>query len=101
MLTVDDLQAEVVDRYRRLDLPSWPMPRPVGASPKDDEYSRVSNPGRYRVVEARATTWADVLAARLGRGSLRWAGRTLPGPQQGGSGIAAFASRRRAPRRFR
>lgn len=66
MTTVADLRAQVAARYDRLGLPSWPDPRPAGASPRDEEYSRVSDPGRYRIAPARARVWADVLAAALG-----------------------------------
>lgn len=66
MTTVADLRAQVAARYDRLGLPSWPDPRPAGASPRDEEYSRVSDPGRYRIAPARARVWADVLAASLG-----------------------------------
>ncbi len=66
MTTVADLCAQVAARYDRLGLPSWPDPRPAGASPRDEEYSRVSDPGRYRIAPARARVWADVLAASLG-----------------------------------
>ncbi|MBO1752048.1 hypothetical protein J4G33_09560 [Actinotalea sp. BY-33] len=64
--TVADLQALVLARYERLDLPSWPDPRPDGGSPREEEYSRVTDPGRYRIVHERARVWAAVLAEVLG-----------------------------------
>ncbi|WP_250448191.1 DUF6226 family protein [Actinotalea sp. C106] len=65
-ITVADLQALVLARYDRLDLPSWPDPRPDGGSPREEEYSRVTDPGRYRIVHERARVWAAVLAEVLG-----------------------------------
>lgn len=63
--TLADLQAEVDSRFDRLALPAWPRPRPEGAEPRPEEYSRLTDPGRYRVVHARARVWADVLAERV------------------------------------
>ena len=40
--------------YDRLDLPSWPPPRPEGVEPRVEEYSRVSDLHKYRVVHGRA-----------------------------------------------
>ena len=37
--------------------PSWPAPRPRGAGPSDEEYSRVTNGTRYRILGARAEAW--------------------------------------------
>jgi hypothetical protein len=56
-----DLQAKVAAAYARLGMPSWPNPRPGMQSPRDEEYSRVIGPGRYRIVHARARLWAEVL----------------------------------------
>ena len=47
--------------YGQLSLPSWPDPRPGTTSPRDDEYPRVTQPQRYRIVQARARVWADAL----------------------------------------
>jgi len=41
--------------------PGWPDPHP-GRVPLDEEYSRVSHPGRYRILEARVEAWVQVLA---------------------------------------
>lgn len=65
-VTLADLQAEVDSRFDRLALPAWPRPRPDGAEPRPEEYSRLTDPGRYRVVHARAHVWADVLAEHVG-----------------------------------
>jgi hypothetical protein len=61
MKTVSELQASVASRYARLHLPSWPDPHPAMTSPPDEEYSRLTDPGRYRIVHARARCWATVL----------------------------------------
>lgn len=60
---MQQLQEQVDARYAELDLPSWPPPRDPMASPRDEEYSRVTDAGRYRIVHARAQAWADTLAA--------------------------------------
>jgi hypothetical protein len=66
MTTVSELQGQVASSYQRLDLPAWPDPHPGMASPEDEEYSRLTDPGRYRVVHARARVWAAVLEEALG-----------------------------------
>jgi hypothetical protein len=66
MTTVSELQRQVASRYELLDLPTWPDPHPERASPQDEEYSRLTDPGRYRIVHARARTWAAVLEDAVG-----------------------------------
>ncbi len=66
MVTMSELQALVAARYARLDLPTWPDPHPNGTSPRDEEYSRVTDPERYRLVHARAGVWTAVLEEELG-----------------------------------
>src|SRR5690625_4916229 len=61
MVGVDELQAQVLAGYDRLGLPSWSDPHPGFVLPRDDEYSRVTDPGRSRIVHARARVWADRL----------------------------------------
>jgi hypothetical protein len=61
MTDLGQLRTEVEAAYRRLDLPSWPDPHP-DRSPRDEEYSRVTHPGRYGIVHARARVWADRLS---------------------------------------
>jgi hypothetical protein len=61
-----ELQAQVVVSYDLLGLPSWPNPRPAMASPREEEYSRVTDPGRYGIVHARARVWVDRLGALPG-----------------------------------
>lgn len=66
MISQDDLRARVAEVYGRLALPSWPDPHPDMASPREDEYSRVTDPGRYRIVHARTRAWTAVLRDALG-----------------------------------
>lgn len=40
--------------------PGWPDPH-EGASPADDEYSRVSSPNRYLILGARVEAWIEAL----------------------------------------
>jgi hypothetical protein len=58
MVTLTELRSRVAASYDLLDLPSWPDPHPGGTPPHDAEYSRVTDPERYRVVPARAREWA-------------------------------------------
>lgn len=60
---LDAVRARVAAGYSRLDLPSWPDPHPGMTSPAAEEYSRVSAPERYRIVQARASAWVDALGA--------------------------------------
>ncbi|WP_329792807.1 DUF6226 family protein [Lentzea sp. DG1S-22] len=64
MATVDEVLAEVAARYRTREPRSWPAPRPAGESPREEEYSRLTDPDRYRVVHLRSRAWADTLVAR-------------------------------------
>ncbi len=61
MLRLGALQALVVASYDRLGMPSWPNPHPGMAPPGEEEYSRVTEPARYRIVHARARVWANRL----------------------------------------
>lgn len=88
MVTVADLRARVVAEYQRHPLPSWPNPHPDMASPRDEEYSRVTDPERYRIVHARARAWAAVLQEDLG---VRAA--SLPPSPGSGSGPAEVFDR--------
>lgn len=65
-MTPDNLRARVVAVYDRLGLPSWPPPRAEGAEPRDEEYSRVSDLHKYRVVHGRARAWTEALGALPG-----------------------------------
>lgn len=61
MVSLEELQAQVVEGYGRLGMPSWPDPHPGMALPREEEYSRVTEPERYRIVHTRARLWADKL----------------------------------------
>jgi Family of unknown function (DUF6226) len=43
------------------DTPGWPDPHP-DRNPPEEEYSRVSDPGKYRILDARVDAWVQVLA---------------------------------------
>lgn len=66
MTLMDDLRAQVASAYALLSLPSWPDPHPGMVSPAEEEYSRVTEPERYRVVAARAGAWVQTLGALPG-----------------------------------
>jgi hypothetical protein len=61
MVRLGELQAQVAVSYDSLGMPSWPNPHPGMASPREEEYSRVTEPGRYHIVHARARVWANRL----------------------------------------
>jgi hypothetical protein len=61
MVRLGELQEQVAVSYDRLGMPSWPNPHPGMASPREEEYSRVTEPERYGIVHARARVWADRL----------------------------------------
>lgn len=61
VIRTDELRARVAAGYERLDMPSWPDPHSGMDLPGEEEYSRYTEPERYRVVHARARVWADVL----------------------------------------
>jgi Family of unknown function (DUF6226) len=63
-------------------LRSWPDPHP-DRSPLDEEYSRLLDPGKWRIVGARADAWLDAfvdtgLAAVERNATVSW--RVKPGP---------------------
>lgn len=41
--------------------PGWPNPHPGGRQPLDEEYSRCPDPGKYRILAARAEAWVLAL----------------------------------------
>ena len=47
--------------WLRGDLADWPNPHTAGGSPADDEYSRVTDPERYRLLAVRADAWVEVI----------------------------------------
>jgi hypothetical protein len=62
MVGLDELQAQVAVSYNRVGMPAWPNPHPQMAPARDEEYSRVTEPDRYRIVHIRARAWTDRLA---------------------------------------
>ena len=58
----DELQRGVAAAYDDQRLPTWPSPHPAMTEPADEEYSRVTEPERYRIVQARSRVWRDTLA---------------------------------------
>jgi hypothetical protein len=96
-MDIGELQAEVAERYERLGLPSWPDPHPHLTPPREEEYSRVTDGGRYRIGHARMRIWADVLTELLdgvGTEPLRGADLADGGrPWSFDSGVRITASR--------
>ena len=65
-----DLLAEVEHAFAvtGAGTPSWPDPHATAdgtwRDAAEEEYSRCSDPGKYRILEARAAAWTQVLTAR-------------------------------------
>ncbi len=62
MVTLSQVRQRVDALFDALpaELAHWPDPHP-NRSPHDDEYSRVTNPERWRIVSARADAWVGAL----------------------------------------
>lgn len=60
--TLSELTSRVTGAYDRLGAPFWPDPHEGLRPPPEREYSRVTTPGRYRVIHFRARVWGGVLA---------------------------------------
>jgi hypothetical protein len=63
---LDTLVAEVDGAFAvtSTNTPGWPDPHP-DRNPAEDEYSRCSDPGKYRILDARVEAWAQVLGHAL------------------------------------
>lgn len=61
----DDLLAAVGAAFESTGAltPGWPDPHP-DRKPLDEEYSRVSDQGKYRILHARVAAWVEVLDDR-------------------------------------
>lgn len=62
MVSLDEVQQDVERRYALLDPPVWPPPRGFMEPPREEEYSRTSEPERWRAVLLRGRAWAAALA---------------------------------------
>ncbi|WP_205470877.1 DUF6226 family protein [Nocardioides sp. SYSU D00038] len=61
-----DLRPDVAARFvvTGADTPGWPDPHPtIEDEPTEEEYSRLLDPGKYRILRSRLQAWLDVLAA--------------------------------------
>ena len=60
----EDLRAAVDEATEQLRgaLVPWPPRRPLGEQPREEEYSRVTDRGRYELLEVRARAWEQALA---------------------------------------
>lgn len=65
MLDERTLRARVEQACAGLDLPSWPDPH-ADREVVEEEYSRLTDPERYRVLHLRARAWVEVLAGVSG-----------------------------------
>jgi hypothetical protein len=66
MVRLDEVRAQVETDYAGLGMPTWPDPHPDAAAAREEEYSRLTRPGRYAVVHARARAWTVALTRLLG-----------------------------------
>lgn len=65
MVTIHEVRESMV-RHWPSGMPSWDDPHAGGAAPVEDEYSRVTDGQRYRVVVERARAWTTACAETLG-----------------------------------
>lgn len=77
MTVIERLQAEVERRWCRTDMPAWPDPHVGGRESFPEEYERMTDPGRYRIVHERARLWAQVLVDHGAR-AVEVAARPVP-----------------------
>lgn len=65
MVSTDELLAAVDAAFVDTGgaLAPWPDPHPAGVSPAEAEYERLTDPGKWRIVGARADAWAQTLVA--------------------------------------
>lgn len=66
LMDIEQVRAEMERRFAAMDPQPWPPPREPMDSPRQEEYSRVTDPARYRIVGQRATAWAEAAVALLG-----------------------------------
>jgi hypothetical protein len=62
-MTDDELLELVAAQFRRTgtETPGWPDPHPDMEPPLEEEYSRLLDPGKYRIMRARVDAWQAVL----------------------------------------
>ncbi len=62
-MTEDELLVLVDEQFQLTgaETPGWPDPHPGMEPPADEEYSRLLDPGKYRILRARVDAWQRVL----------------------------------------
>ncbi|AZZ40942.1 MAG: DUF6226 family protein [Acidipropionibacterium jensenii] len=65
MSIIDEAMASVDAEFSRLDAPSWPDPH-EGRRVMEEEYGRVTDPGRFRALRLRLEAWRRCLAEAWG-----------------------------------
>lgn len=65
-MDIERVRAEMERRFAAMDPRPWPPPRDPMTSPWDAEYSRVTDPAKYRIVHQRATAWAKASVDLIG-----------------------------------
>ncbi len=65
-MDIERLRAEMERRFAAMDPRPWPPPRDPMTSPREEEYSRVTDPAKYRIVHQRATAWAQASVDLIG-----------------------------------
>ena len=62
MTTIADVQTEVDRVFDALNAPSWPDPHADNQIAAEEEYSRVTDPQRYRALVLRLQAWQQALS---------------------------------------
>ncbi len=65
MSIIDEVEASVDAVFSQLDAPSWSDPH-AGRRAQEEEYGRVTDPGRFRVLELRLEAWRGRLVENWG-----------------------------------
>lgn len=60
MSIIDEVTASVDAMFSQLDAPSWPDPH-AGRRTVEEEYGRVTHPGRFRALKLRLEAWRERL----------------------------------------
>ena len=63
MTTIADVRTEIDRVFDAFGAPSWPNPHTGSSVAAEEEYSRITDPGRYHVLVLRLQAWQTVLEA--------------------------------------
>jgi len=62
LVALAQMRASVESHFLATDPRPWAAPRPLRQDPAQEEYSRCLDPGKYVILQKRASAWAAALA---------------------------------------